>query len=160
MRCDDVATVARLAQQRRQQYAKYEPQFWRIADDALAVHTSFIERMVADEDVVTLVAAGADDDLIGFVIGQLVPPPPVYDPGGPSGFIDDFVVAAEEQWPTVGRDLLQHAAEALRSRGAVQVVVVCGHLDEAKRGAMAAAGLSLASEWYVGPAEAVGTKRR
>jgi ribosomal protein S18 acetylase RimI-like enzyme len=160
MRSSDLAAVAALAQQRRRQYESFQPQFWRVAEDAVAVHTPFLEQMTLEDDAVALVAEGGVDDICGFVIGRLVPPPPVYDPGGPSGFIDDFAVAQDDQWPTVGRDLMQHAAEALRQRGAVQLVVVCGHLDEAKRATLTAAGLSLAAEWYVSSLEKVQLRRR
>jgi hypothetical protein len=51
----------------------------------------------------------------------------------------------------VGAALLAAARERLAELGAVQVVVVCGHHDEAKLGALLASGLSRASEWLVAP---------
>jgi hypothetical protein len=41
--------------------------------------------------------------------------------------------------------------QVARRQGAVQIVVVCGHLDDAKRSALASSGLQIASEWWVAP---------
>lgn len=37
----------------------------------------------------------------------------------------------------------------MKARDAVQTVVVCAHLDEAKRVMLAEKGFTIASEWYV-----------
>lgn len=152
MQADDVPAVTALAQRKREQYQAYQPQFWRVASDAAEMHRPFIEHMMNDPEWVSLVAVEADA-VVGYLFARLVPPPPVYDPGGPSGFIDDFSVAEDVLWPTVGRQLLAKAAEALLAMGAVQVVVVCGHLDAEKRDVLEACGLSTASEWLVGRAD-------
>lgn len=158
MTAADVDAVAALAQERRERYALYQPQFWRVASDATEVHRPFLEQLVDDDSHLTLIAADDDDVVVGFVIARLVPAPPVYDPGGPSGFIDDFVVGDDSAWATIGRDLLAQAARELTDRGAAQLVVVCGHLDEPKRNALASAGLSIASEWYVAPADRISAR--
>jgi len=51
----------------------------------------------------------------------------------------------------VGRRLLDEAVARAKERGASQVVVVCGHLDQPKREMLAACGLSIASEWWTRP---------
>ncbi len=51
----------------------------------------------------------------------------------------------------VTRALLDAASAKARERGEVQTVVVCGHRDGAKRAMLAAAGYTIASEWYVRP---------
>ena len=56
-----------------------------------------------------------------------------------------------ESWATVGVDLLNAIQEDARHRGAAQLVVVCGHLDEAKRAALDSCRLTIASEWWVAP---------
>lgn len=76
--------------------------------------------------VVSLVARDAVE-LIGFGFGTLVPASPVFAPGGPSGFIDDFAVTTREAWADVGAALPRAAAEPLAGLGAVQIVVVRGH---------------------------------
>ena len=106
--------------------------------------------MIEDDAVITLVA-DTRGTIGGVVIGTIVAAPPVYDPGGPTCVIDDFVVAVPAQWPTVGVDLLGAIQRTARERGAAQVVVVCGKLGGAKRAALAQGGLSIASEWWVAP---------
>ncbi len=145
---EDVEAILRLADDRRRLYATYQPVFWRAADDAIARHRPHLSALVADETVITPVAV-ADQAVAGFAIGRLVPAPPVYDPGGVSCFVDDFAVADPADWLTVGVDLLRAVCRGARKQGAAQIVVVTGQLDEPKRAALAAGGLSVASEWWV-----------
>ncbi len=74
--------------------------------------------------------------------------PPVYAPGA-TATIDDFAVTADA-WATVGVELVRRRSSAAALK-VTQLVVVCGHRDEAKRSMLQDLGLSLASEWYVGP---------
>jgi GNAT superfamily N-acetyltransferase len=83
------------------------------------------------------------------VIASLVDAPPVYDPGGLTCVIDDFVVADAREWQSLGGALLSEANRQAQARGAVQTVVVCGHQDQPKRSMLADLGFSIASEWYV-----------
>jgi GNAT superfamily N-acetyltransferase len=143
----DVNAMAAMASDRRSQYAQYQPVFWRPASNAEEAHRAYLAKLVNDHDVITLVSeeSGA---LNGFVVATITGAPPVYDPGGRTCQIDDFVVAPG-QWATAGTRLLKSAIEHARERGAVQVVVVTAHLDQAKREALRACGLSIASEWWV-----------
>ncbi|MFI0423314.1 GNAT family N-acetyltransferase [Spongiactinospora sp. 9N601] len=147
---DDVAAIVALMARCREKYAEHQPVFWRCAADAQDRHAEFIATLVEDAKVVCRVAEW-DGRFVGFAIGSLVPAPPVYDPGGPTCTLDDFAVEEDGDWTTVGVDLLKAVTEEARRRGAVQVVVVCGHMDEAKRQALRLAGLSIASEWWTAP---------
>jgi hypothetical protein len=144
----DVAAIAELAHARRLEYAKAQPTFWNPAADAVQRHQQFLADLIGRENVVSLVAVDAAPDLQGYLFATLVPAPPVYDPGGPTGSIDDFAVMQPELWPTAGVALLLAAMSALRAAGASQVVVVSGQHDEDKRAALTRAGLSVASEWW------------
>jgi len=126
------------------------PVFWRLAPDAADRQRPYLEILIADVSVVTLVAI-CDEAMVGFLIGQLVAAPVVYDPGGRTCVIDDFTVEHPASWATVGIDLLKAAQEEARQRGAAQVVVVCGHLDQAKRAALDSCQLAIASQWWVAP---------
>jgi L-amino acid N-acyltransferase YncA len=152
---EDVAAIAGMAADRRAAYEQAQPQFWRRAARAVEVHTPWLSGLVADPEVIALVAVDVDDTVVGYVIATVVATPPVYDPGGPTGVIDDVGVAAGGLWPTVGRDLLDAARDRLRALGACQLVVVCGHHDQSQRDVLLASGMSLASEWYVAPIEPV-----
>lgn len=146
----DVGAMARLADRKRRQYAAYQPVFWRLAPSARTHHEAFLATLVDDRAVVSLVGV-LDGVVRGFVVGRLVPAPPIYDPGGPSLYVDDFVVARDADWATVGAALLRGVRQHGRARGAAQVVVVAGALDTAKRRLLADADLEVASEWWVAP---------
>ncbi len=145
-----VAAMVALSEEKRAEYAAYQPLFWRKAAGSAAAQTPYFHRLLAQDPVLALVALQGET-VVGFVIAGLVPAPPVYDPGGLTCMIDDFCVAQPDQWRTVGRDLLRTVTQQAAGRGAVQTVVVCGHRDEPKRAMLRDAGLSIASEWYVGP---------
>jgi GNAT superfamily N-acetyltransferase len=152
----DVAGMAALAAVRREQYARYQPLFWKPAADALDVHRAYFARLTDDDEVITLVSEEAGQ-LTGFLIATLTDAPPVYDPGGPTCQIDDFMVTPESRWQTTGNQLLRAGLAEARLRGAVQAVVVTGHLDEPKRQLLRACGLEPASEWWVTPQALLGT---
>jgi GNAT superfamily N-acetyltransferase len=147
---EDIARMVELAAQKRTEYESYQPVFWHPADDARIKQKPFFEYLLRQANVIALVHddAGTID---GFVIASLVPAPPVYNPGGPTCFIDDFTVTDSAQWQDIGRALLREAIRIAKERGAAQAVVVCGHLDEPKRAFLRAEGLAIASEWYVKP---------
>ncbi len=144
----DVAAMASLADIRREQYARYQPIFWRPAVGALDKHRAYLARLIDDDKVITLVSEEAGQ-LTGFLIATLTGAPPVYDPGGATCQIDDFIVVPASRWQTTGARLLRAGVAEASRRGAVQAVVVTGHLDEPKRELLRACGLEPASEWWV-----------
>jgi GNAT superfamily N-acetyltransferase len=146
----DAAAMADLAAIRREQYARYEPVFWRPATGALDKHRAYLASLVGNEKAITLVSEEAGQ-VTGFLIATLTGAPGVYDPGGPTCQIDDFMVAPPDRWQTTGIQLLRAALAEASARGAVQAVVVAGHLDQPKREALPACGLEVASEWPVTP---------
>ncbi len=143
----DVGAIAAMASARRSQYARYQPVFWAPAPGAEELHKPYLAKLVSDENVISMVAEESGT-LTGFVIAMIVGAPAVYDPGGRTCQIDDFVVAPG-RWESTGRQLLQAALERAADRGAVQAVVVAANLDADKREALRASGLSIASEWWV-----------
>src|SRR5438876_7264329 len=128
-----------LSEQKRIQYQSYQPTFWRKAAGSREQQVPHFERVVSSDRVIALVheSAGSID---GFVIAALVEAPPVYDPGGLTSVIDDFVVADGRDWATTGLALLTEANREAKARGAVQTVVVCGHQDQPKRAMLAGEG--------------------
>jgi GNAT superfamily N-acetyltransferase len=142
--------MAALAAARRERYARWQPVFWRPAADAQDKHRAYFSGLVARGEVIALVSEHASQ-LAGFLIATLVPAPPVYDPGGPTCQIDDFVVVPAANWPAVGAMLLRAALAEAARRGAVQAVVVTGRRDQPKRRTLRSCGLDVASEWWVTP---------
>jgi hypothetical protein len=82
--------------------------FWRPAANAEDVYRPYLAELVGNDDVLTLVR---DDDgtVAGFLIATFGDAPAVYDPGGLTCTIDDFVVAPG-RWPTTGAKLLLRTA--------------------------------------------------
>lgn len=146
----DVAAMSDLAASRREQYARYQPVFWRPAAGGRDKHRNYLAGLVADSLVITLVSE-EDTQVTGFLIATLVSAPPVYDPGGLTCQIDDFTVAHDEKWTATGPALLTAGLAEAARRGAVQAVVVTAHLDHLKRQALRSCGLEVASEWWVTP---------
>lgn len=146
----DVSRMLDLAEQRREEYERYQSVFWHRAADARAKQEPWFESLVRREDVVTLVYE-RDAMVQGFIIATFTPAPPVYDIPGPTCSVDDFCVAEHEDWLRYGRRLLDAVMEEARARGAAQIVVVCAHLDHSKRSMLSDAGLTIASEWYTIP---------
>lgn len=145
---EDVGGMAALADRRRAQYARYQPQLWREAVDASATHRRLLDELVVDPRVITLVSVGIDGEVTGFVTARVVQPSPLHAPGGPTGFVDDFAVARADLWASDGVALLRAVVVTAAARQVTQLVVVCGHRDELKRAALAQAGLGIASEWW------------
>jgi ribosomal protein S18 acetylase RimI-like enzyme len=148
-RHDDIEPVVSLADERRRDYEVHQPVFWRQAENAVAVHRSHLHGLVDDGGHEFLVAR-EDRVLAGYIIGRLAPAPPVYKPGGLTCSVDDFAVRTNDRWATVGTVLLRALAAHAQARGAVQIVVVTGVHDDAKRQALQLLGLETASEWWVG----------
>lgn len=144
----DVPAMVRLAAQRRRIYEQFQPVFWRPAADADEKQSAFFATLLEATDAFAFVHedAGVVD---GFLIGRLVEPPPVYNPGGKACVVDDFWVSDSRRWPRIGTALLAAAEAAGRERGAVQLVAVTAGADEPKRAMLAILGYGLASEWYV-----------
>lgn len=144
----DVEAMLGLAEARRRQYASYHPSFHRPASGARQVQRHFFLTLLAADNYVVLVHE-QHGRINGFLTGQLIVAPPVYDPGGRTCIVDDFAVETYEDWPGVGRQLLEALQSQLREREAVQLVVVCAPEDKAKRSMLTEAGLSVVSEWLV-----------
>ncbi len=86
--------------------------------------------------------------MLGYVIGLVVASPPVYDPGGQTCLVIEFVVGQITDWPTVGKVLLEALGQKAQTLGAVQTVVICDAADQPKQAMLRDSGLTIASEWY------------
>lgn len=99
-------------------------------------------------DLVTRVCVTASG-VQGYVIGRLVPAPPVYDPGGLTALVLELVAAAED-YLAVGSALLHELEKTTQQQGAVQVVAICPHHALAQQALLFELGYTIASEWYTG----------
>ena len=142
----DIDACVRLAEARRALYETFEPRFWKRAAGASELSRLWFAHLFAKAETLALVAE-TEDQVRGFLIAQPTPSPPVYDPGGRTALIDDFVVEPD-LWPIVGRGLLDEARRRLRELGYAQIVVVGARRDEAKTALLEETDLSLASTWW------------
>src|SRR5580692_12779897 len=63
-----------LAAMRREQYARYQPMFWRPAAGAQDKQRPYLAKLVADNDVITLVSDQAGQ-VTGFLVAALTSAP-------------------------------------------------------------------------------------
>lgn len=144
----DIPAMVDLSEQKRTQYQAYQPLFWKKAEDSREKQAPFFEAQLGRDDVIALVHL-RNGTMDGFLIARLVPSPPVYA-AGLTCLIDDYCVS-DDDWSGTAKALLDAAAQEAVERGAVQAVVVCGHLDEPKRQLLSESGHTIASEWWVRP---------
>ncbi|MBV7336987.1 hypothetical protein KFU94_53920 [Chloroflexi bacterium TSY] len=137
----DLPRLVVLAEERRIAYQEYQPIFWRKSQISAEVHTSFLENQLNEGKQIALVYE-EDDVIRGFVIADAR--------RGDECSIDDFCVAVQEDWTTVGRALLVEAGRVAQSQGASRYIVVCGHLDQPKRSMLREGGLTIEREWFTG----------
>lgn len=153
---DDIPLLVALSYEKRKAYEKAQPLFWRHAVDAEKSQTQWFEALLLDPRYMMLVASQdstSEKDqasIIGFVIGQKVKTPEVYDLGGYTCVVDDFCVRNDTLWSTVGGRLIAHLKKVAQENGCTQWVIVAGNHDNAKCGFLDETGLSIASRWYVG----------
>jgi hypothetical protein len=141
----DLDRILALAAAQREEYATYQPRFWRPAPGAADAQRAYLLGLIEEDGVVALVS----EPSFGYAFGTLLPAPPAYE-RGPACLVVDFAVEDRQLWPRVGVELLAAVRVAARDRGATEAVVVTARLDGPKRAALTAAGLVPASEWWVG----------
>lgn len=145
----DLERVVAILEARREEYARYEPVFWKRKHGTGPASAEFLKGHVENERAVSLVAVEGEHDearVVGFLFALEMRVPPVYD-AGPTALIDDFHMARPELWETAGVALLEEAKARLRDMGLQQIVVVSGYADHAKMVFARRQGLSLASAW-------------
>jgi hypothetical protein len=143
---NDIKEMVSLSYQKRKNYEKAQPQFWKYAAGAEEIQAKWFEELLEHKDYILLVAKELDK-INGFIIGRLVKAPEVYNPGGLTLMIDDFFC---EDWLNIGEQLMSKIAEISKEKGALQFCVVAGNHDLNKCNFLEEFGLSCASRWYVG----------
>ena len=132
---DDAAWVADLMEQRRQDYVRFSPVFWRPAKNVTALHARFLRSQITSDASVSLRTEH------GFIIAQR---------RTAEGTVDDFAMDRDGTWNEDGAVLLLAASERLAAAGALtQVRVVTAHADEPKASMLASLSLHVAEQWWV-----------
>lgn len=144
----DVESMVRLSERFRIALSAHSPTFWRKADDSFDKQVAWFRVLLPLQDIIALVAE-SDSEIRGFVIGRLENAPPIYAPGGPVCLIDDFCVASDAEWASVGSELLGAVEGDARRRGAVLSVVICPRRGAAKRNFLREKGFEITTEWHI-----------
>jgi len=134
----DLPRIVELSRRKRHDYARYQPIFWRPAKDAEQKQLDFFGWLLQQEAPLLFVSEASDASLHGFIIAMPGDRLPLNDPALRlvNGLhIDDFTVADEDLWSTVGRDLLFTAVTAHQDRVGTEATinVISGTHDRAKR---------------------------
>lgn len=147
----DIDAMVSLSKAKRMLYEKAQPQFWRYAgEEGDKAQGEWFKELLEDTNHVMFTAESETQEILGFIIGKLMPASEVYNPGGLTLMIDDFCIKSEKLWQSVGHRLIEETKAAAKGRGATQIVVACGAHDHPKRKFLKDQTLSIASEWFVG----------
>src|SRR6476620_3529909 len=146
----DIDAVVAIIETRRKQYQKFQPTFWRKANDSAASTKTFFTTLLGEPATYFLVSVEGPQ-ILGFLIARKFAAPPVYAPGGDTWLIDDFAVLEPRYWLSIGEALLSHVSTLLHEHGAAQIVVVCAERDLAKAEVLRRSDLTIASSWWTKP---------
>ncbi len=150
----DTLAMVSLSKAKRKLYEKTQPQFWRYAgEEGDKTQEKWFKELLEDKNYVMFTAESDTQEILGFIIGKLMPAPEVYNPGGLTLMIDDFCVKSENLWQSVGHELIEEIKATAKVKGAAQILVVCGAHDHIKRKFLIDLNLFIASEWFVGDIE-------
>ena len=142
---NDVPWMMNLSHQKRLEYSYHQPNFWKMSRDSNKIqHDYFLEQIHKEE-----ILAICYQDNLGFVIGEIISPPGVYD-AGLTLKIDDFCVRSGDLWHSVGLELIEEIKFLAKNKGVKQVLVVSGAHDKLKNDFLVSQKLGVASQWFVG----------
>ena len=146
----DLDAVIAIIESQRKQYQKFQPAFWRRADNAASLTRTFFSGLLAAPETYFVVATEGRQ-LLGFLIARKLAAPPLFDPGGDTWLIDDFAVSEPRHWLSIGEALLSHVSTLLHEHGAAQIVAACADRDLAKTEMLRRSDLTIASSWWTKP---------
>ena len=144
---DDISAMVALSDRDRTHREKVDPEFFRKNPAGAQFQAYFFKNQLESDRIIAAVDEDAGQ-LRGFVIATIMQAPPVYDPGGLTVLIDDFTVADENEWTSVGLALLQYVKTESKVRGAVGMVTICARGDDLKHRWLEEIGTRIVSEWH------------
>lgn len=144
---DDIAAMVALSDRDRTRRERVDPEFFRKNPAGIEFQAYFFKNQLQSDRIIAVVDEDAGE-LRGFVIATIMQAPPVYDTGGLTVLVDDFTVADETEWNTIGLALLEHVKTEGKLRGAVGVVTICARGDDFKHRWLQEIGTRVVSEWH------------
>jgi hypothetical protein len=143
----DVQAMAAMLSVKRQRLEGFEPVMWRPSEIAAQLTVQFFAHQVDQPNVIARVAEDGGR-FLGFVMGTLQDPPPVYAPGGKTVLIDDFAVVEGTEGDAAASGLIDAVMSEARARGAVQIITVAAARDERASRWFEDKKLRVASQWW------------
>lgn len=143
---NDLDWIVKLSNQKRLNYEKFQPIFWKMAQNSDHIQKKYLEEELQKEEVL----AFCFDDKSAFIVGKIINPPEVYD-SGLTLMIDDFCVSSPSLWKNQGKKLLQEIILQAKSFQVKQILVVCGNHDKEKSEILKELNLQIASNWFTTP---------
>lgn len=143
----DVQAMAALIEAKRLMLEGFEPVMWRPSEVAAKITPQFFTHQVGQPNVIARVAEDGGR-FLGFVMGALQDPPPVYAPGGKTVLIDDFAVVEGAEGDAAASALLDAVISEARARGAVQIITVAAARDARASRWFEEKKLRVASQWW------------
>ncbi len=142
---NDIQSMVELSAAFRERLEDYEPTFWRRHPDADQVQFQWFGLLLDDELHRVVVSVGDDGRIEGFIIARAMEAPPVYQPGGRTCMIDDFVWSTSAVAEALVSEIQRWAADA----GCCQMVIVTPAADSERRTLLEQFGLHRTSEWWM-----------
>jgi GNAT superfamily N-acetyltransferase len=136
-----------VVERKRRLYETFEPVMWKRAPGSRRWTRRFFAMQLLNRRAIALLAT-RDGEACGFLIARRIRVPPVFAPGGPTLFVDDFCVEPDTEWDAVGGPLLDALAPLAEERGYRQMLIVSGTADAPKMAFLERRGLSNASSWW------------
>jgi hypothetical protein len=143
----DIPAMVALSDRDRTRREKVDPEFFRKNAAGAEFQAYFFKNQLESDRIIAVVDEDAGK-LRGFVIATIMQAPPVFDPGGLTILIDDFTVADENEWNSIGVALLGYVKKEGKVRGAVGVVTICARGDDLKHRWLEVIGTRVVSEWH------------
>ena len=145
---DDLPAMVSLIEAHRVQLKEWQPRFWNPAPGAAEMSKQWFGHLISQTRNLGLVHE-SDGTIDGFLIATIVPAPPVYDPGGLTCLIDDFAVASDDLWPSVGEALVQYASGWSKENGASQTVIITPMAHNEKMAFVENRRMTPSASWWV-----------
>ncbi len=146
----DIPQLIQLIEGRREKLAAAQPVFWARGENTVELTQAFFGYLIQSSEAIVL-AAHEGDEVQGFLIAMKHVVPPVYAPPGETFMIDDFALAGESLWGTVGTALIKAAEAEAKTRGAGQLIAVSAMMEQACGAAYKAEGFNPVSQWWHKP---------
>ena len=146
---DDIPAMVTLIEAHRELLQQLQNQLGRKSAGSAEMTKAWFGFLLSDDMKHGFVHESAGE-IDGFIIAALLKAPPVYDPDGLACIIDDFAVASDDLWPTVGVELLAYAKAWAKDNGGTLTAVLTPHQYAPKVDALKAAGHTVAASLWVG----------